>query len=205
MDGFLAVSATAIRRSLGGGPGRYREGVRRLEPTLDPDLNSYYAMDAVIFRLPEVYAALKAGTRPPSPLPQDGGAAAIRPSSRRTPGCASTQQRRELNWRDDGQQPRRQRPQGARRTAARLEKRARPPSMRSKLSFPPLPKPCPPPPRPPRPPSRRNGLRSSIWPKTNTELLRLLDTRIEGFESQRMLRRASWRPVLSSQDSSSSS
>ena len=69
VDGFLAIigkgSSAEVSAAGQAAIAKVSDGSNL---TLDPDLDSYYAMDVVVFRLPEVYAALKAGHEAAAPI-----------------------------------------------------------------------------------------------------------------------------------------
>jgi methyl-accepting chemotaxis protein len=159
--------------------------------TLDPDLDSYYAMDVAIFRLPEAYAALKsaheaAGAVAEKPADAAAMRAFVEATTRLRIGRGNAASSLALSMDNN--------PEGSVRKvlgepAAALEAsgKASSSAVETLLSA-----------APEAAPAAAKAAQAAfaaewaaveqIWPKTNSELLRLLAARIDGFDNQRMLR-----------------
>ncbi len=192
VEGFLAVVGKGSQAEISAaGQAAISKVSDGSNLTLDPDLDSYYAMDAVIFRLPEVYSALKALHEAAEPLaagPRDAAAtrafveAATRLRIARANAASSIGAAMDNN------------PDGSVRkalsdSAAVLERagKASADSVEALLAA-----------APETAPATAKTAQAAfaaewsaveaIWPTANDELIRLLETRIEGFESQRLFR-----------------
>ncbi|MEJ1935159.1 HAMP domain-containing protein, partial [Nostoc sp. NIES-2111] len=192
VDGFLASLGKASSADISAaGQAAIAKVSDGSNLTLDPDLDSYYAMDVVIFRLPEVYAALKAGHEAAAPIAAGTADAAatrafIEASTRLRIGRGNAASSLAASMDNN--------PDGSVRkalavSAAAFEKagKASSDAVEALLTA-----------SPDAAPAAAKAAQAAfaaewaaveqVWPKTNTELLRLLDARIDGFEAHRMSR-----------------